>query len=157
MNDIFGKIVSIFLACGIFFRLPLVYMNERANTAEQLYLLTETTHFVDSVCNVGKIDEQMLQRFYDSIARDNVVYEIKVLHETGDYAYDTGKDSYERVSRYYDEEDIWNALRQGQDYYFYRGDFLRVTILRVSGYALFPQNDQTLNIQYGGTVKYEAF
>ena len=157
MNDIFGKIVSIFLACGIFFGLPLVYMNERAKTAEQLYLLTEATHFVDSVCNVGKIDGSMLYRFYDSISRDNVVYEIDLLHETGDYAYDDAKDSYARVSRFYDETDIWQAIEGEQDYYFYRGDFLRVTIRRVSGYTLFPQNDQTMNICYGGTVKYEAF
>ena len=48
MNDIFGKICSIFLAVIILFGMPLVYMSERAKTAEQMELLTEATHFVDS-------------------------------------------------------------------------------------------------------------
>ena len=55
MSDIFGRVCSIFLAVIILFGMPLVYMNERAKTAEQMDLLTEATHFVDSVCNTGTI------------------------------------------------------------------------------------------------------
>ena len=63
MSDIFGKVCSIFLAVTILFGMPLVYMQERAKTAEQLFLITEATHFVDSVCNTGKIDRHSLRRF----------------------------------------------------------------------------------------------
>ena len=157
MNDIFGKIISIFLVCGIFFGMPLVYMQERAKTAEQLFLITEATHFVDSVCNTGKIDRHSLRRFYDSLSGEHAIYAIELLHETGEYAYDEAEASYERVSLFYDETDIWDSIEKGQVYYFSRGDFLRVNIRRIPEARYLLWKDQTVRVQYGGSVKYEAY
>lgn len=158
MSDIFGKVCSIFLAVVILFGMPLVYMNERAKTAEQMYLLTEATHFVDSVCNTGHISGQMLRTFYASLARDAAVYEVVFLHEQPEYVYDEEEDRYQRCETYRDEDDIRERVEQGKDYFFNRGDFLLVTIEKKAGFTLLPHTkDRTVSIRYGGTVKYEAY
>ena len=158
MSDIFGKVCSIFLAVMILFGMPLVYMNERAKTAEQMYLLTEATHFVDSVCNTGVISGQMLRGFYASLARNTAVYEVTFLHEQPEYVYDETEDDYVRCETYHDETDIRKQVEQGNDYFFSRGDFLLLTIEKKVGFTLLPGiKDRTVGIRYGGTVKYEAY
>ena len=158
MSDIFGKVCSIFLAVIILFGMPLVYMDERAKTAEQMYLLTEATHFVDSVCNTGSISGQMLRTFYVSLARDAAVYEVTFVHEQPEYVYDEAAEGYVRCETYHDEADIRAEVEQGRDYFFSRGDFLLITIEKKAGFVLLPGiKDQTVSIRYGGTVKYEAY
>lgn len=158
MNDIFGKVCSFFLAAVILFGMPLIYMNERAKTAEQLYLLTLATHFVDSVCNTGFIDGQMMRSLYTSLSRDASYYEISLLHEQQEHVYDSETDEYVRCETFYDEAVVWNQVEQGQDYFFDRGDFLRITIEKKAGFTLIPGiPDRTVSVQYGGTVKYEAY
>ena len=158
MGDIFGKVCSIFLAVIILFGMPLVYMSERAKTAEQMYLLTEATHFVDSVCNTGMISEQMLRSFYSSLAHDSAVYEVTLLHEQPEYVYDETEEKYIRCETYHDEAEIRTYVEQGRDYYFCRGDFLLISIRKKAGFTLIPTlRDQTVSIRYGGTIKYEAF
>ncbi|MGN0337729.1 MAG: hypothetical protein ACI4EE_09585 [Lachnospiraceae bacterium] len=158
MSDIFGKVCSIFLAVIILFGMPLVYMNERAKTAEQMTLLTEATHFVDSVCNTGLISGQMLRTFYASLARESAVYEVTFLHEQPEYVFDEAEERYVRCETYHDEEDIRNQVEQGENYYFCRGDFFLITIEKKAGFMLLPNmKDHTVSIRYGGTVKYEAY
>lgn len=158
MNDIFGKICSIFLAVIILFGMPLVYMHERAKTAEQMYLLTEATHFVDSVCNTGMITGQMMRSFYASLASKTAVYEVSFLHEQPEYVLDEVTERYVRCETYHDESDIRAKVEHGEDYYFCRGDFLLLTIERKAGFTLIPSiEDRTVSIRYGGTVKYEAY
>lgn len=158
MNDIFGKVCSIFLAVIILFGMPMVYMNERAKTAEQLYLLTAATHFVDSVCNTGRISESMLRQFHASLPRAAAVYEISLLHAQPEYVYDEQSEHYVMCDTYHDEEDIWRQVELGADYFFHRGDFLRITIKKQAGFTLIPKlPDHTVAVQYGGTIKYEAY
>lgn len=158
MNDIFGKIVSFFLAAVILFGLPLVYMNERAKTAKQMFLLTEATGFVDSVCNTGRIDQSMLQQFYDTVGGGNDYIEIGISHVTREYVYNDDLERYELCERWFDEEDIFETVMGGREYLFMRGDFLRVKLQRKGGFSI-PggPSDNTVKISYGGTVKYEAF
>lgn len=158
MNDIFGKICSFFLAAVILFGMPLVYMNERAKTAEQLYLLTEATNFVDSVCNTGFIDGQMMRSLYASLSRDRAYYEISLLHEQQEYVYDDETDEYVRCETFYDEHTVWEQVEQGREYLFSRGDFLRITIEKKGDFTLIPGiPDRTVSVTYGGTIKYEAY
>ena len=158
MSDMFGKVGSLFLAVTIVFGMPLVYMNERAKTAEQMALLTEATHFVDSVCNTGLISGQMLRTFYASLAHESAVYEVTFLHEQPEYVYDEEQERYVRCETYHDEEDIRARVERGDDYYFSRGDFLLITIEKTAGFTLIPSiRDRTVSIHYGGTVKYEAY
>lgn len=158
MNDILGKVCSIFLAVIILFGMPLVYMNERAKTAQQMYLLTEATHFVDSVCNTGAISGQMLRGLYASLSCASAVYEVTFVHAQPEYVYDEAAERYVRCEMYYDEKDIWEQIEKGNDYFFRRGDFLLITIEKKAGDMLFfGGKDHTVSIRYGGTVKYEAY
>lgn len=157
MNDIFGRVFSIFLAVIVMFGMPLVYMQERAKTAEQLDLLTQVTHFVDSTCNTGYVSRRMMQEFYASLSQESSNYEIQIVHEQPDYVYDEEQDVYTRCETFHDEEDIWNCVEAGENYLFQRGDFLCVSVERTAGFLFFPGQDQTVSIRYGGTVKYEAF
>lgn len=158
MSDIFGKVCSIFLAVTVLFGMPLIYMNERAKTAEQMALLTEATHFVDSVCNTGLISGQMLRTFYASLAHESAVYEVTFLHEQPEYVYDEAQERYVRCETYHDEEEIRSQVELGENYYFCRGDFFLITIEKKAGFTLLPaMKDHTVSIRYGGTVKYEAY
>lgn len=158
MNDIFGKVFTIFLAAAVLFGMPLIYMNERAKTAEQLYLLTEATHFVDSVCNTGFVDGEMLRSLYASLSLKSAAYEITLLHEQPEYVYDGEHDRYVRCEAFYDEDTIWERVETGEDYLFGRGDFFRITVRKKAGLLPFAGCfDQTVGVQYGGTVKYEAY
>lgn len=158
MNDIFGRIFTFFVAAAILFGMPLIYMNERAKTAEQLYLLTEATHFVDSVCNTGFVNGEMLRSLYTALSGKSAVYEISLLHEQPEYVYDSESDLYLRCETYYDEDTIWEWIGQGEDYLLARGDFFRVSVKKKAGFTLFAGIlDQTVGVQYGGTVKYEAY
>lgn len=53
MDEIFGRVTAILFAAAVFMGMPLLYMSERAKSAEQMYLLTVNTEFVDSICNTG--------------------------------------------------------------------------------------------------------
>lgn len=158
MNDIFGRVFTIFLAAAVLFGMPLIYMSERAKTAEQIYLLTEATHFVDSVCNTGFVDGEMLRSLYASLSARSAAYEIELLHERPEYVYDEEQGKYVRCETFYDEDTIWERVEEGEDYLFGRGDFFRITVRKKAGFALFSKAaDQTVGVQYGGTVKYEAY
>ena len=158
MNDIFGRVCTFFVAAAIMFGMPLIYMNERAKTAEQLYLLTEATHFVDSVCNTGFVSREMLRGLYASLSVKHAVYEISLLHEQPEYVYDEERGMYARCETFYDEDTIWEQVETGADYLFARGDFFRITLRRQTGFTLFAAlPDQTVSVQYGGTIKYEAY
>ena len=46
MDEIFGRVTAILFAAAVFMGMPLLYMSERAKSAEQMYLLTVNTEFV---------------------------------------------------------------------------------------------------------------
>ena len=153
MGDIFARITAVLLAVSVFFGIPLVYMHERAKSARQLYMLSEVTRFVDGVCNVGVIDRDMIGSFYDSMSKAGSGIKIQMLHETYDYVFDEESDRYVTVKRYYDESDITKAY----EYRLYRGDYFRVSVEAHDDILFLMQDDATLSVVYGGTVKYEDF
>ena len=68
MDEIFGRVTAILFAAAVFMGMPLLYMSERAKSAEQMYLLTVNTEFVDSICNTGFLTMEMYQQFYKETA-----------------------------------------------------------------------------------------
>lgn len=156
MNDIFGKVIAVLAAAVIFCGMPLMYMKERLKSASQMYLLSESTQFVDNICNTGFLSLQMWQQFYKQMAPVEGICEIKLLHETKDLVYVEEEDIYRQVSTFYDEQDILAVLEQEGTYPFARNDFLRITVSVDDGTKLWLK-DQTQNVSYGGVVKYEAY
>ena len=156
MDEIFGKVISILLAAMLFCMLPFSAMAQRQKNAAQMYLLSESTRFVDSICNTGFVSEQMLEQFYHQVSVLPQLCEIHIQHESLELVYDEKKEGYEYVSTYHDEEDIWNMVKKQEVYRFSKNDFVQVIITCKSGWSLIPgQEDATMNIRYGGVVKYE--
>ena len=158
MNDIFGRVVAVLTAAAVLCGMPLVYMKERQKSASQMYLLAESTQFVDNVCNTGFLSWQMWQQFYRQMLPVEGICSIKLMHETKELVYVEEDHTYRQVSTFYDEQDILSQLEQGKPYSFARNDFLRITVSVDGGIAVLPwHKDDTLNVSYGGVVKYEAY
>lgn len=154
MEDIFGRMAAIFLAVSVLFGMPLVYMQERAKTAEQMYLLSVDAGFVDSVCNTGFISMEMYRGLCRQLEQSPGIYDMYLVHEEKELVYQNGEYSY--VSTFHDEQDILAVLETGQKYRFAKGDYLKLALVKKKGGISFPWlKDNTLNIFYGGTVKYE--
>lgn len=136
--------------------LPVMAMGERAKTAAQLYLLTEETELIDSVCNVGFLNQNMYEQFQNRILRLPGIYEVKITIERKELQYEDEKVSY--VSRFWDTDEIEEILRNEELFALYRNDFIRIRVTRKDVRQSFcPGMDQTVNVFYGGTVKYEAY
>lgn len=153
MGDIFGRVITVFLAAAVFFGMPLLYMHERSKTACQIYILSEVTHFVDSVCNLGYVDRYQTAEFYDALSKTGRVCRVKLLRETLEYARDEERGEYVFVPVYYDEDSILEPER----YDLFRGDFFKVTVTAEAGGFYFPfLSDNSVSVAYQGTVRYEA-
>lgn len=158
MNDIFGRVIAVLAAAVVFCGMPLMYMKERHKSASQMYLLSESTQFVDNVCNTGFLSLQMWQQFYRQLIPVDGICDIQLMHETKELVYVEEEDTYRQVSTFYDEQDILAVLEQGETYTFARNDFLRITVSVDGGIAVLPwHQDETLNVSYGGVIKYEAY
>lgn len=156
MNDSLGKIFSILIAAILMVYLPVMAMGERTKTAAQLYLLTEETELIDSVCNVGFLNQNMYEQFQNRILRLPGIYEVKITIERKELQYEDEKVSY--VSRFWDTDEIEEILRNEELFALYRNDFIRIWVTRKDARQSFlPGMDQTVNVFYGGTVKYEAY
>lgn len=156
MDDILGKVASMLLAAMLFCMMPFCAMAQRQDTAGQMYLLSVSTRFVDSICNTGFVSEQMMQQFYGQAAAVPQICQIQLLHETKELVYDEEKDIYAQVSTFYDEEDIWEKVRQKERYCFAKNDFIQVVISCKRRFQLLPgQEEAAMDIRYGGVVKYE--
>lgn len=156
MNDIFGRMTAIFVAVILFFGVPLEAMMERMQGAAQMYLLAEETDFIDSICNTGFLNLDMYEELMWAIAKVPGRYEVELLQERKELVLENGEVTY--VSKYYDTEEILETIRTGDNYYFLRNDYIRICIIQKEGGIHLPGvGDQTMNVFYGGTVKYEAF
>lgn len=153
MDDIFGRVVTMFIAVCIMFGMPFIYMTERAKSARQMYILSEVTHFVDSVANIGFIDGEMLREFYRDMSFSDSIADVRILHESDEFVMD---DKIFRVRTYHDEEDIWDTVESGEEYRFLKGDYLKVTVRETNTFSIFPfLEDDTVMAVYGGCIKYE--
>lgn len=115
MDDILGRVTAILFAALIFTGLPLYYLTERVKSAEQMYLLTVNTEFVDSICNTGVITQNAYEQLLKEVAVTSGIYEVEILHEQKDLIYE--EDAYHYVSSFYDETDVQAAFEVGQDYF----------------------------------------
>ena len=154
MDEIFGRVTAILFAAAVFMGMPLLYMSERAKSAEQMYLLTVNTEFVDSICNTGFLTMEMYQQFYKEISAASGIYEVHMYREQKDIVLEQGDYSYESI--FFDEKDMLAELEKNRVYEFERGDYLKVAIIKKNGWMDFVGNrDSSVNVLYGGTVRYE--
>ena len=94
MDDIFGKVAAILFAAIVFAGIPFLYMTERAKSAEQMYLMTVNTEFVDSICNTGFLTMDMYEQLCREVSAVSGIYEIHLLREQKEIVLEDGTYTY---------------------------------------------------------------
>ncbi len=85
MGDSLSKIFALVLAVLLLFIYPTKNEFERLDETSRIYVLTETSKFVDSVRNLGYITPVMYKEFASRLSSTNNLYEIKLEHRKKRY------------------------------------------------------------------------
>ncbi|MBC7958950.1 MAG: hypothetical protein H7X94_03700 [Vallitaleaceae bacterium] len=80
MGNAIGKLFSVLLAVLLLFIVPLMNMFEQQDQTTRIFVLTETTKFVDAVRNTGHIKPQMYEEFYAKLSATQNRYKITLEH-----------------------------------------------------------------------------
>lgn len=146
MEDIFGKIVAVFLCVTQLFLLPVYLYGENLKRAEQTYIIAEITYYVDNVRNTGIIDEKQYNNMRDKIYSLGQKYSINIIHSTHIADKEGDRAIYFNDMQY--EEQIENALDDNGVYYLEKNDYFYIQV-----------DDKAGNMVacYGGSVKNEAY
>jgi len=80
MDDILGKIVAILLAVLLLFVAPILMVFESQDETSRIYVLSETSKFVDSVRNLGYITPTLYEDYLRKLVNTNNLYEIEMEH-----------------------------------------------------------------------------
>ena len=130
MNDTFGKIVSMWIGCILLFLLPVSFYAGEQERMEKLFLLTETTYFVDSVRNTGRLTDTMMEEFERKLSGLSALYQVEMEHTCNVYAM-SKEDEYSLEQDCYYTKQIKEELQQKGEYFFCQGDFFKVSVLEV--------------------------
>ena len=80
MGDSLSKIVAIVLAVLLMFIIPIKSEFERLDDISRIYVLNETTKFVDRVRNLGYITPRMYLEYVRNIEATDNLYEVRLEH-----------------------------------------------------------------------------
>lgn len=127
MNDTFGKIVSIWIGCILLFLLPISYFAFEQEQMERLFILTETSYFVDSVRNTGRLTDSMLEEFEQKLSFLSGIYQVEMEH--GSFIYTKPQDNYRLELDCYYTKQIREQLEADGEYLFFQGDFFKVSVV----------------------------
>lgn len=178
MGDSLSKIVAIILAVLLLFIFPILNMFENQDNTTQIFVLTQTCEFVDSVRSLGYITPDMYREFVNKLSATNNIYEIEMehYHQKFDPVYDDPKDAatfkndfnINYWATYTDE--IMGVLfpesSAGEDYKMSKGDYFKVKVRNRNKTAatriqeiLYNTDLSTAKIMvtYGGMVKDENY
>ncbi len=163
MSDSIGRIVGIFIAVCLMFFLPLVYFGERQDSLEQMYLITETTDFVDTVRMTGTLDKEVYRAFCQKIGNMSGSYEVRMTHQSRRLEIADARLQLVREEVY--QEQIVETLEKIGQYAFEEGDFFRVELVRAApGFmeSLWSrllgreERKRYVNVYYGGKICYDG-
>lgn len=85
MGDSLGKIVALILAVLLLFIYPVKNEFERLDETSRLFVLTETSKFVDSVRNLGYVTPSMYQEYVGRLGVTDNIYEVRMEHRKKRY------------------------------------------------------------------------
>lgn len=163
MGDSLGRVVGILAAVCLLFFVPIFYFGERQETLEQLYLLTETTDFVDTVRLTGTLDREVYQAYCKKLEALSGRYEIKMTHQTR--RLELVQSTLRLIREEYYQEQMLEKLNQTGRYFFEEGDFFRVELVKTSPQAAERMwkkllgktgNDSYVSVYYGGKICYDG-
>ncbi|WP_066497529.1 hypothetical protein [Abyssisolibacter fermentans] len=179
MEGSLSKIVAIIVACVIFFIYPIMTMFERQDDTSRVFVLSETTKFVDSVRNLGYISPNMYQEFVNKLLATNNIYDIQMEHRHRKidpvYGDPTNVASFKddigvNFSAFY-TDDIMKVLfpnshSSNNKYTFSKGDYFMVRVVNKNKTVATKIKEMLYNadfdnaqiyIAYGGMVKNENY
>lgn len=163
MGDIWGRALGIFLAVILLFFIPVLYFAERQETVEQLYLVTETADFVDTVRMTGRLTKENYEDFQEKLSGLPELYEMRMtgrrqkIETTGQMLYLYNEEFYKKQ--------IETQLEREGVYCFSEGDFFRVELIKKSfGFfekwknSIFPGSagNGFVQVYYGGMICFDG-
>lgn len=163
MGDIIGRTLGIFLAVSLLFLLPLLYFAERQETVEQMYLITETADFVDTVRTTGRLTKESYEAFKEKLNGLSGRYELKMTGSRQRIEL-SGQTLYLNKEEFYKKQIEEELFKEGA-YSFCEGDFFRVELVKQSsGFLNRMENflfaglfdSKSAQVYYGGMVGYDG-
>ena len=145
------------------FLLPISFYAKEQDQMERLFLLTETTYFVDSIRNTGVLTDSMLEKFEKKISLLSGFYQIEMEHAS--QIYTSSQDTYSFQQDCYYTKQILEELDLNGKYTFFQGDFFKVSIVEVKnsfGKRLqnlllgITEQPETIAAYYGGMIRCEV-
>lgn len=162
MSEAYGKVVTMFLVSVLLFAIPFVFLTQRQENLNQMYVMTKTVYLVDSVRNTGSFSRNMYETFQRELYDLPENYEIELMHTTREYQ--KTDQGYELGDVHYYKEDILNKLYDKGVYDFLREDFFKIIVYskkksigsRVLTLLGFGENqEKQAVVYYGGSIKSE--
>ena len=171
MTDALGKLTAGFLAVLLLFIFPILHMAESQEDTTRLFVLSETTKFVDAVRDTGLISENLLQEYRTKLSATGILYDIemehrhKVYHPIYSDPYDMSSftGDYHMAYEGFYTKDILAALLI-DNYRMSKGDYFSITIVnkthtfagKIRSLLLrgaLPQ--EVIFVRYGGMIRFE--
>lgn len=137
MSDVFGTVITILLCTYLMFIGPIQYYKFQEKITEEMYIINETTYFIDNIRNTGILSDVDYFNYKRELYKLSDLYKIKI--SVIDYKDDMIKNSLSEL-------EILEELKEHNNYLFDQGDYIKITI----------QNKNKLVICYGGSIKNEV-
>lgn len=144
-------------------------MAEQQENTARLFVLTETTKFVDAIRDLGYISPLMYKEFVAKLSATNNLYDINIEHRHKVYN-PKSNDSFNISYDAYYTKDILAVLfptsNSGTDYMLSKEDYILVKVMnRNKTFAtklrelILGRNmgNETIVIRYGGAVRFENY
>ncbi len=154
MNHAFSQTVSILVSVFLFFGLPFFFACERAGTAAQYYILSESIAFVDGVCDTGILTGDMYDAFCRMLPDTGELYEISLIQRKESLCVQEDGSLLIRTEEY-GEDDLLSATAGGAAYYLEKGDYFGIRVQKKTAGRSFFWTDEAV-VYYGGRVRYEV-
>lgn len=167
----FDKVICILLASVLMFLFPLLYLAQKQDAINQVYLEDSTVTFVNDIKNHGYITSNMYERYLKKVNETDNLYKIELVHTHTvvdpkyDETTDTFMDDYYTYDKCTYEDDIMKVIYEDDHpYYMRQGDSISLKIYnrtntfagRLMRLVGIDQNTQLL-VTYGGIIRDENY
>lgn len=159
----FSQVCEIFITIILLFLVPLLCLSCQQELLLQNYAQNKVIYFIDSVRNVGYINQGMYDSFLKSLQLTNHVYEVelsvyeKYRNSGSDHSYLLGTYTDDILETIYEEKEL---------FIMHQGDYISIAVRRkdytkTERFLMFLGvtniSSEAIPIQYGGMIRDECF
>lgn len=158
----FSQICEILVTVVLMFFVPVSFFMCEQECLMTNYAQYQVIYFVDSIRNIGYLNQSMYEVFLENLSRTNSVYQVEI---TVYKRYQTSGDENSYLLGTY-TDDILDIVYKEDRYTMHQGDFISVRIKRLSDtkiqkimsiLGVMNVSKSSLPIQYGGMIRDECF